>query len=79
MNTMLSGSCVDSPPPPPVRSGVARGDMSLQNVLDLSAATLRTVPPYGHREVLVLFAGLSTCDPGSIFASIKACQEARIR
>lgn len=29
----------------------AGGDASLQNGLDLAVAALKTVPPYGHREV----------------------------
>lgn len=29
----------------------AGGDASLQNGLDLAVASLKTVPPYGHREV----------------------------
>ncbi|KAG1678245.1 hypothetical protein FOA52_013865 [Chlamydomonas sp. UWO 241] len=57
----------------------ASGDASLQNVLELTAATLSAAPPYGHREALLLFAGLSTCDPGNVFAAIKACKDARIR
>ena len=40
------------------------GDASLQNALDLSVSTMRGIPPYGHREVLMLYAALSTCDPG---------------
>mmetsp|Transcript_13699 Transcript_13699/g.29407 ORF Transcript_13699/g.29407 Transcript_13699/m.29407 type:complete len:458 (-) Transcript_13699:231-1604(-) len=57
----------------------ASGDASLQNALDLGLNMLKSVPPYGHREMLMLFAGLSTCDPGNIGTSIKACKEARIR
>eukprot|EP00887_Chlorella_sp_A99_P003194 scaffold9.g3194.t1 len=68
------------------------GDASLQNALDLTVASLRTIPPYGHREVLILFAALSTCDPGtlrlpreaparprSIMDSVKAAKEQRVR
>ena len=29
----------------------AGGDVSLQNGLDLAVAALKSVPPYGHREV----------------------------
>ncbi|KAL6762870.1 Ssl1-like-domain-containing protein [Haematococcus lacustris] len=57
----------------------AEGAASLQNALDMSVASLRNIPPYGHREVLILFAALSTCDPGSIFDSIKAAKEAKVR
>ena len=31
----------------------AGGDASLQNGLDLAVAALKSVPPYGHREVSV--------------------------
>lgn len=41
------------------------GDASLQNALDLAAAALGSVPPYAQRELLLVFAGLSTCDPGA--------------
>ncbi|GFH32340.1 VWFA domain-containing protein, partial [Haematococcus lacustris] len=30
----------------------AEGAASLQNALDMSVASLRNIPPYGHREVL---------------------------
>ena len=59
--------------------GGASGDASLQNVLDLGVAMLGAIPPYGHRELLLIFAGLSTCDPGNIFDSIKACKTAKLR
>ncbi|PNH05866.1 General transcription factor IIH subunit 2, partial [Tetrabaena socialis] len=55
------------------------GDASLQNALDLSVSLLRSLPPYGHREVLVLFAALATCDPGSVLDSMKACKDNNIR
>ena len=62
-----------------VRAGAASGDASLQNALDLGVTMLRTVPPYGHRELLLMFAALSTCDPGNIQDSIRACKEQHIR
>lgn len=39
------------------------GDLSLQNALDQVVASLRGVPPYGTREMLVLQSALATCDP----------------
>ncbi|KAF5841880.1 Ssl1-like-domain-containing protein [Dunaliella salina] len=57
----------------------ATGAVSLQNALDTGVALLRNIPPYGHREMLVLFAALSTCDPGNIFDSIKEAKAAKIR
>lgn len=62
-----------------VHAGTAGGDASLQNALDHGVSMLSAIPPYGHREMLVLFAGLSTCDPGSIRDSIKAAKDANIR
>jgi len=55
------------------------GDASLQNGLDLAVDSLRRIPPYGHREVLVLLAALATCDPGNINDSIKAAKAAKVR
>lgn len=57
----------------------AGGSASLQNALDLAVQTLQVVPPYGHREVLVIFSALSTCDPGNIFDTIKNCHDHNIR
>ncbi|KAL4856793.1 General transcription factor IIH subunit 2 [Chlorella vulgaris] len=55
------------------------GDASLQNALDLCVDALKSIPPYGHREVLIMLAALSTCDPGDINASIKAAKRQRVR
>ncbi|KAH9325292.1 hypothetical protein KI387_005470, partial [Taxus chinensis] len=55
------------------------GDSSLQNALDLAHGYLNQVPLYGHREVLVLFSALSTCDPGDIMDTIRKCKDAKMR
>ena len=55
------------------------GAASLQNGLDLAVDSLRRIPPYGHREVLVLLAALSSCDPGNILDSIKAAKTNKVR
>lgn len=55
------------------------GDASLQNALDVAVDALKSIPPYGHREVLFMLAALSTCDPGDIAASIKAAKQHRVR
>jgi transcription initiation factor TFIIH subunit 2 len=55
------------------------GDASLQNGLDLAVASLKSVPPYGHREVLILLAALSTCDPGNVMDAARAAHAARVR
>jgi len=36
-------------------------------------------PSYGHRELLVVYSSLSTCDPGDIFATVQRAVEHRIR
>lgn len=55
------------------------GDSSLQNALDLAHGYLSQIPSYGHREVLVLYSALSTCDPGDIMESIKKCKDSKMR
>lgn len=55
------------------------GDSSLQNALDLVHSFLSQVPSYGHREVLILYSALSTCDPGDIMEAIQNCKKAKIR
>lgn len=55
------------------------GDSSLQNALDLVCGYLDQIPSYGHREVLILYSALSTCDPGDIMESIQKCKKSKIR
>ncbi|KAF2300516.1 hypothetical protein GH714_013904 [Hevea brasiliensis] len=55
------------------------GDSSLQNALDLVCGYLDQIPSYGHREVLILYSALSTCDPGDITETIQKCKESKIR
>ncbi|KAK9821495.1 hypothetical protein WJX74_003082 [Apatococcus lobatus] len=57
----------------------AGGDASLMNGLDMAVDSLKAIPSYGHREVLVLFAALSTCDPGNIQDSVKSAQQHKCR
>lgn len=55
------------------------GDSSLQNALDLAHGYLNQIPSYGHREVLILYSALSTCDPGDIMDTIQKCKKSKIR
>ncbi|XVE59787.1 hypothetical protein DITRI_Ditri05aG0075200 [Diplodiscus trichospermus] len=55
------------------------GDSSLQNALDLVDGYLNQIPSYGHREVLILYSALSTCDPGDIMETIQKCKKSKIR
>ena len=50
------------------------GVMSLQNGLQLAAESLKSVPSYGHREVIAVIASLNTCDPGDIKQTFKECK-----
>lgn len=58
---------------------VCSGDASLQNGLDLVHSLLNQIPSYGHREVLMLYSALSTCDPGDIMETIQKCKSSKIR
>ncbi|RZF36005.1 hypothetical protein LSTR_LSTR005821 [Laodelphax striatellus] len=67
-----------------VRAHLARpeycsGEPSLQNALQLALASLRTLPPHASREVVVLLASLTTCDPGDITATIQSLKESGVR
>lgn len=55
------------------------GDASLQNALDLVHDNLNQIPSYGHREVLILYSALSTCDPGDLMETIQKCKKSKIR
>lgn len=55
------------------------GDSSLQNALDVVHGYISQVPSYGHREVLILYSALNTCDPSDIKETIKLCKKAKIR
>ncbi|KAL6077152.1 General transcription factor IIH subunit [Balamuthia mandrillaris] len=57
----------------------SQGDASLQNALMVARASLCHIPKYGSREVLVIFGGLSTCDPGDINDTIATLKRDRIR
>lgn len=62
-----------------VRAGLRSGGaVSLQNVLEVALGALRHVPPYGHREVLLVSSSLSSCDPGDIGATIQGLKAAGI-
>jgi transcription initiation factor TFIIH subunit 2 len=55
------------------------GDSSLQNALELVHGYLNQVPSYGHKEVLILYSALNTCDPGNIMETIEECKKSKIR
>ena len=61
--------------------GVSRvgGFASLQNVIRAAMVTLKHVPDYGRRELLVLFSSLSTCDPDDIFGTAAEASKMRLR
>jgi len=58
---------------------VCEGEPSLQNSLQMALKTLKNMPAYTSREVLVLFGSLTTCDPGDIKSTIKELKENQIR
>lgn len=55
------------------------GDASIQNGLELVHDFLSHIPSYGHREVLILYSALSTCDPGDVMETIQKCKLSKIR
>ena len=55
------------------------GDASLQNGLEMAIRSFQQVPPYGSKEILVLFSSLGTYDPSDIFETIETCKKNKIR
>lgn len=55
------------------------GEFSLQNALEYALASLKQIPPYGSREILVIVGSLSTCDPGDIYETIAKIKANKIR
>jgi len=60
-------------------STATEGEPSLQNALETARSALCHVPKYGTREALFISSGLSTCDPGNIFATIETCKKEMMR
>eukprot|EP00903_Cladosiphon_okamuranus_P015895 g14680.t1 len=56
-----------------------KGEASLQNVLEMACTSLRAVPEYGNREVVVIYSSLSTCDPGDIHETIAKLKTHKVR
>ena len=55
---------------------------SLQQIILLSMTLLKHIPNYAHREVLVIYNSLSTCDqlpPNDIFATISEAKKQKLR
>jgi transcription initiation factor TFIIH subunit 2 len=59
-----------------IKSG---GDPSLQNVLLLSISQLNSLVGKGTKEIIVIYSGLNTCDPGDIFSTISSLEKEHIR
>ena len=57
----------------------AEGLASLQNIISMAIITLKHVPEYGRREVLILYSSLSSCDPSDIFSTIEEAKDRKIR
>ena len=55
------------------------GDFSLQNALEMARGSLRGVPKYGSREVLIIMGSLTSIDPGNIFQTAEALSKDQIR
>eukprot|EP00731_Ephydatia_muelleri_P015224 Em0008g944a len=47
------------------------GEPSLQNSLNMATSILRNVPSYASKEILVIMAALTSCDPGNIFDTVE--------
>ncbi|KAK0174386.1 hypothetical protein PV327_010163 [Microctonus hyperodae] len=62
-----------------VHSTSPTGEPSLQNSLELALKSLKNLPSHASREILVIMASLSTCDPGDINDTIKEIESEGVR
>lgn len=58
---------------------VPAGDLSMQNGLELARASLKGIPRYGTREVLLILGALATVDPGDIGVTAAALVKEQAR
>eukprot|EP00904_Undaria_pinnatifida_P003730 jgi/Undpi1/13358/HiC_scaffold_8.g03017.m1 len=56
-----------------------KGEASLQNLLEMACTSLRAVPEYGNREVVVIYSSLNTCDPGDVHETIAKLKLHKVR
>lgn len=56
-----------------------KGEASIQNVLEVVKSMLMHVPSHGTKEVLILFAGVASCDAGDIHSTIETLKRLKIR
>eukprot|EP01112_Ceratiomyxa_fruticulosa_P011168 TRINITY_DN3013_c0_g1_i2.p1 TRINITY_DN3013_c0_g1~~TRINITY_DN3013_c0_g1_i2.p1 ORF type:complete len:381 (-),score=48.39 TRINITY_DN3013_c0_g1_i2:293-1435(-) len=61
------------------KAATTSGEPSLQNALEMALSTLIHVPKHGSREIVVIFASLTTCDPGDIYTTIENLKKENIR
>jgi transcription initiation factor TFIIH subunit 2 len=61
------------------RNLTPKGVPSIQSVLITAMGILRHIPDYGHRELLLIFSSLSTCDAGDVFKTIEEAKSHKIR
>jgi len=54
------------------------GEVSLKNALSVAVSSLRTVPKYGTREVLIIMGSLTSCDPESLIPTVKQMKSLNI-
>ncbi|CCE63386.1 hypothetical protein TPHA_0E02960 [Tetrapisispora phaffii CBS 4417] len=62
-----------------IRREEPKGNPSLQNALEMARGLLLPVPSHCTREVLIVFGGLSSTDPGDIHQTIQSLVNEKIR
>mmetsp|Transcript_11104 Transcript_11104/g.14460 ORF Transcript_11104/g.14460 Transcript_11104/m.14460 type:complete len:405 (-) Transcript_11104:72-1286(-) len=55
------------------------GDFSLQNALELAFTSLSSIPQYGCKEIIVIQAALSSCDPDDVFKTVEKLAKGKIQ
>eukprot|EP00045_Choanoeca_perplexa_P015940 m.207839 g.207839 ORF g.207839 m.207839 type:complete len:400 (-) comp17124_c0_seq3:8788-9987(-) len=56
-----------------------KGEISLQNTLDLCVKLLNAIPAHATREVVMLTGSLTSCDPNNVFDTIQNATLEKVR
>jgi len=61
-----------------LKKGAGSGDASIQNGLELAQHALDTLASHGTKEIILIFASLTSCDPGNILDTINSIADSKI-
>eukprot|EP00730_Choanoeca_flexa_P012746 TRINITY_DN4577_c0_g1_i1.p1 TRINITY_DN4577_c0_g1~~TRINITY_DN4577_c0_g1_i1.p1 ORF type:complete len:400 (+),score=97.83 TRINITY_DN4577_c0_g1_i1:80-1279(+) len=62
-----------------VESDKLKGEISLQNTMEVCIKLLNAMPTHATREVIIITSSLTSCDPGNVFETIQHVKSEKVR